>query len=230
MKLSFYLNFLSLFFIVSSAVAQPQPIISTFKDYKKSVKINDKNEMINLHKIIPDIIFDLKYNTAKNFTNRKLYKSASTTFLRKDAAAALLMVQEYLKSMGFGLKIFDAYRPYTTTKLMWTIIHDERYVANPANGSGHNRGISVDLTIVNLKTSKELNMGTAFDNFTDSAHHIFTKNFFPDIITNRTLLKSTMEKFGFKSLETEWWHYSWKSNEKYDVLDIDFKTLKKKIK
>ena len=73
-------------------------------------------------------------------------------------------------------------------------------------------------------------MGTAFDNFTDSAHHTFTKNFSPAIILNRTLLKSTMEKFGFQNLETEWWHYSWKSNEKYDVMDIDFKTLKKKIK
>ncbi len=230
MKIHFYLFFCIAFFTAALAVAQPQPIISTFLDYKKSIKINGKNEMINLQKIIPDIILDLKYNTADNFTKRRLYRSASTTFLRKDPAAALLLIQEYLKSMGLGLKIFDAYRPYSITKLMWTIIHDERYVANPVYGSGHNRGISVDLTIADLQTAKELKMGTAFDNFTDSAHHTFTINMSPEVIINRTLLKSTMEKFGFKSLETEWWHYSWESNEEYDVLDIDFKTLKKKIK
>lgn len=186
--------------------------------------------MINLQKIIPNIIFDLKYNSANNFTKRKLYKSAKTTYLRKDPAAALLLVQEILKKMGLGLKIFDAYRPYAVTKLMWDIVHDERYVANPKNGSGHNRGVAVDLTLVNLSTGKELNMGTAFDNFTDTAHHTFTKNLSPEIIANRTLLKSTMEKFGFKSLETEWWHYSWKSNEIYDVMDINFKKLIKKIR
>ena len=165
-----------------------------------------------------------------NFTKIKLYKFASTTFLRKDVAAALLLVQEYLKWMGLGIKVFDAYRPYSTTKLMWTIIHDDRYVANPVLGSGHNRGIAVDLTFVNLSSFKELNMGTAFDNFTDSAHHSFTKNFSGEVISNRNLLKSTMEKFGFKSLDTEWWHYSYISNDKYDVMDIDFKTLKKKLK
>lgn len=230
MKLSFYLNFYSIFFIVSSALAQPQPIISTFKDYKKSIKENDKNELINLQKKIPGLVFDLKYNTVNNFTKIKLYKFASTTFLRKDVAAALLLVQEYLKWMGLGIKVFDAYRPYSTTKLMWTIIHDDRYVANPVLGSGHNRGIAVDLTFVNLSSFKELNMGTAFDNFTDSAHHSFTKNFSGEVISNRNLLKSTMEKFGFKSLDTEWWHYSYISNDKYDVMDIDFKTLKKKLK
>ena len=230
MKLIICLSFCIIFFTFSSATAQPQPIISTFKDYKASIKLNDKNEVINLKQIIPDIIFDLKYNTVNNFTKRKLYKSATTTYLRKDAAAALLLIHEYLKNMGLGLKIFDAYRPYSVTKLMWAIIHDERYVANPVNGSGHNKGIAVDITLVNLSAAKELNMGTAFDNFTDTAHHSFTKNLSPEIIANRMLLKSTMEKFGFKSLETEWWHYSWKSNEIYDVMDINFKILSKKIK
>lgn len=229
MKLIICLSFCIIFFTVSSAKAEPQPIISTLKDYKASVKLNDKNEMINLKQIIPDIIFDLKYSTTNNFTKRKLYKSATTTYLGKDAAAALLLIHEYLKNMGLGFKIFDAYRPYSVTKLMWAIIHDKRYVANPVNGSGHNKGIAVDITLVNLTTAKELNMGTAFDNFTDTAHHSFTKNLSPEIIANRVLLKSTMEKFGFKSLETEWWHYSWKSNEIYDVMDINFKILNKRI-
>lgn len=230
MKLSLYLTFYIIFLTISSITAQSLPVISTIASYKKSVKINEKNQLVNLHKIVSTIILDLKYNSPNNFTGRKLYNSASTTFLRRDPAAALLAMQQQLKNIGLGLKVFDAYRPYSITKLMWDIIHDERYVANPAFGSGHNRGIAVDLTLVNIQTEKELNMGTAFDNFTDSAHHTFTKNLPSDIIANRTLLKTMMEKFGFKSLETEWWHYSWISDEKYDVMDIDFRTLKKKIK
>jgi D-alanyl-D-alanine dipeptidase len=105
---------------------------------------------------------------------------------------------------------------------MWELVHDERYVANPANGSGHNRGISVDLTIVDLVSGRELDMGTGFDNFTDSAHHSFA-SLPASVLRNRRLLKATMEKYGFKALETEWWHYSWPNDHRYDVLDIGFK-------
>lgn len=230
MKLFQLLTFSILFFIKIDAVAQNLSVISTFNIYKKSVHTNDKNILVNLTKVIPDIIIDLKYNTANNFTKTKLYKNATTTYLRKDVALALQKVNDDLKSIGFGLKIFDAYRPYSVTKLMWDIVHDERYVANPINGSGHNRGISVDLTLIELKTGSELNMGTAFDNFTDSAHHSFTKNLPSENIVNRSLLKSTMEKYGFKSLETEWWHYSFSTKENYQVMDIDFKKLARKIK
>ncbi|MFN0083161.1 MAG: M15 family metallopeptidase [Ferruginibacter sp.] len=129
-----------------------------------------------------------------------------------------------------GLKIFDAYRPYSATKLMWDMIHDERYVANLANGSGHNRGIAIDLTLTNIDTGEALDTGTAFDNFADSAHHSFTKQLPPQLSANRELLKTTMEKFGFKSLATVWWHYSFSSVEVYDLLDTYFRILQRKIK
>jgi len=128
--------------------------------------------------------------------------------------------------MGYGLKIYDAYRPYSVTKKFWDLVHDERYVANPAKGSGHNRGIAADLTIIDLKTKKELKMPTGFDNFTDSAHHDFV-NLPGDILKNRKLLKETMEKYGFLEFATEWWHYSLPEPEKYDVLDLSFGELKK---
>ena len=230
MKLFQLVTFSILFFIKIAAVAQNLSVISTFNIYKKSVQTSDKNMLVNLKKVIPDVILDLKYATANNFTGTKLYKYAATTYLRKEVAFALLKVNDDLKNVGFGLKIFDAYRPYSVTKLMWDIVHDERYVANPLKGSGHNKGIAVDLTIIDMNTLNELKMGTAFDNFTDSAHHSFTKNLPLEIIANRSLLKSTMEKYGFKSLETEWWHYSFSSNENYEVMDIDFKKLARKIK
>jgi D-alanyl-D-alanine dipeptidase len=126
------------------------------------------------------------------------------------------------------LKIFDAYRPYSVTVKFWELVKDERYVANPSKGSGHNRGIAVDLTVINLKTGKELNMGTGFDNFSDTAHHAFTK--LPEeVLQNRLLLRSTMEKYGFKAFDTEWWHYYLANGERFGILDIGFKKMMKKL-
>jgi D-alanyl-D-alanine dipeptidase len=157
---------------------------------------------------------------------RKLYPKITTTYLRSPAAKALLHVQIELNEMGLGLKIFDAYRPYSVTEKMWEPIQDDRYVADPKKGSGHNRGIAVDLTIINLKTKAELNMGTGFDNFSDTAHQTFTA--LPEeILRNRKLLKSLMEKYEFKPLETEWWHYSLPNAKDFELLDISFKSLKK---
>ncbi|MEI9911695.1 MAG: M15 family metallopeptidase [Bacteroidota bacterium] len=101
---------------------------------------------------------------------------------------------------------------------------DERYVANPAKGSGHNRGVAIDVTIIHLQSGEELDMGTGFDNFSDSAHHSFKK--FPnEVLQNRLLLKNTMEKNGFKALDTEWWHYLLSSWSRFELLDIDFSIL-----
>jgi zinc D-Ala-D-Ala dipeptidase len=207
--------------------AQLLHVVTTKKEYLQSTNMQSKNEMYDLKLLIPNLQLDLKYATTSNFTKVKLYKKATTTFLREEPAHALLKVQQQLNLQGLGLKIYDAYRPYSITKLMWNLIKDERYVANPAYGSGHNKGISVDLTIINLSTGIELNMGTNFDNFTDSAHHAFTSKYNGTIISNRNLIKSTMLAVGFKALETEWWHYSWASSDKYDVLDFTFGEIKK---
>jgi D-alanyl-D-alanine dipeptidase len=142
------------------------------------------------------------------------------------AARALLEVQQDLNKQGYGLKIFDAYRPYSVTEKFWDLVHDERYVADPKKGSGHNRGIAVDLTIIDLKNGKELNMGTGFDNFTDSAHHDFTA-LSKEVLANRQLLKQTMMKYGFNLFATEWWHYSWPDPDKFKILDLDIAKGKK---
>ena len=220
-------NFCFIFFFASNIFAQALKVIDTKKAFKLSIDSSANNEMLELKKLIPSIILDLRYATTNNFMQYKLYDKANATYMRKQPAHALIQVQKILNEKGLGIKIFDAYRPYSITKKMWELIHDTRYVANPAQGSGHNRGVSIDLTIINLSTGKELNMGTGFDNFTDSAHHSFTPNFSAEIIANRTLLLTTMLNSGFKKLETEWWHYSWISNKQYDVLDFSFKQMKK---
>jgi zinc D-Ala-D-Ala dipeptidase len=225
-KIAFGIHLNNLFLFL---IAQPTNIISTKKQYQFAVDSNLQKQLININKTIPTIILDLRYGTINNFTKTKLYKKVYTTYMRVAPANALLQVQNYLANKGLGVKIFDAYRPYTATKLMWKLINDDRYVANPKNGSNHNRGLAIDLTIVNLKTLQELDMGTGFDNFTDTAHHSFIQ--LPDtILANRKLLKTTMELFGFTAFDTEWWHYTWPNNLNYEVMDISFGKLNKMVK
>ncbi len=199
-------------------------IITTKKLLDQSVDLDSNKEMISLSTLIPGLTLQLAYATTNNFARQALYPSKTKdAWLRLPAAKALQKVQKDLAGKNYGLKIFDAYRPYSVTEKFWELIHDERYVANPTNGSGHNKGTAVDLTIIDLKTKKDLDMGTAFDNFTDSAHHGFTR-LPPEVLANRKLLKETMIKYGFKPLETEWWHYSWPEN--FEVLDVSFDELR----
>lgn len=195
-------------------------VISKTKTYRRQVMADSNNTMVELRSILPALTYDLRYATSNNFTGQVLYKSNDITFLRLPAARALLQVHDELSKQNFRLKVFDAYRPYSATRKMWALIKDERYVANPAKGSGHNRGTSIDLTILDA-SGKELDMGTGYDNFTDSAHHAFT-SLSPLIMANRTLLKRTMEKHGFRALDTEWWHYSFPASPPFEVLNLPF--------
>jgi D-alanyl-D-alanine dipeptidase len=156
--------------------------------------------------------------------HQQLYPKITSTFLRQPAADSLVVIEKLLRHSGLGLKIFDAYRPYAVTEAMWLPVMDDRYAADPKKGSGHNRGIAVDLTIINLKTKEELNMGTGFDNFSDTAHHAFM-NLPEEVLQNRLLLKHIMEEHGFKALDTEWWHYSLPNASKFELLNVPFKDL-----
>lgn len=204
-------------------------IVKSKEVFLKTVMADSNKAMISL-KSIPLIVLDLRYATTNNFMHRRMYPAKTNdTYLRLPAAKALLQVQQELNKKGLGIKIFDAYRPYSVTEKFWELVHDERYVADPKKGSGHNRGIAVDLTIIDLKTGNELNMGTGFDNFTDTAHLDFVA--LPkDVLANRQLLKETMEKYGFNLFASEWWHYSWTDPEKFEILDLDISKGKKYFK
>ena len=195
-------------------------VIDNKDSYKRSIAQDSSKKMVELRSLIPDIIYDLRYATSNNFMRRKMYSgSIHHTFLRKPAAEALSRVQQELKTKGFGLKIFDGYRPYSVTVKFWELVKDEKYVANPSKGSAHNRGLAVDLTLIDIQTRHEIDMGTGFDNFTDSAHHSFN-NFEPDIKQNRKLLRDVMKKHGFEMFDAEWWHYSWPNTSDYEILDL----------
>jgi D-alanyl-D-alanine dipeptidase len=204
-------------------------VTSNMEEYINQVKTNPGKQMVELKTLIPNLVYDIRYASLNNFMHRYMYaRSGYRCYLRKDAALSLKKAQDILIAKGYGFKIFDAYRPYAVTVKFWELVKDERYVANPAKGSGHNRGVAIDLTIIESATGKELDMGTGFDNFTDSAHHDF-KDLPESVLKNRLLLRETMEQAGFRALETEWWHYSLPAAANYELLDLPFKKLRKRL-
>lgn len=206
------------------ASAQTLRVVHTPNLYNEQVLKDSNHYMVELKSKTPSLIYDIRYATTNNFTGQQLYQKGNQTFLRLPAANAISAVQSELAQKGYGLKIWDAYRPYRATQTMWNIVQDERYAANPAKGSGHNRGLAVDVTIIDLATGEELPMGTGYDHFTDTAHHSF-QNLSATVLQNRKLLKATMEKAGFTALSTEWWHYYWPNDKEYDVMDFSFEQL-----
>lgn len=153
-------------------------------------------------------ILDIRYATTDNFTKKKIYDCAKC-YLRPEAAAALKAIQTELKNrFGFSIKLFDCYRPEPYQQRLWDIVPNPDYVTPPNKGSMHSRGLALDLTLTD-QHGKELDMGTPFDFFGKEAHHGYAAH--SDAVKrNRWILKSTMEKHGFGSIRTEWWHYSYK--------------------
>ncbi|MGO4919594.1 M15 family metallopeptidase [Maribacter spongiicola] len=149
--------------------------------------------------------YDLRYATDNNFLKEKVYDCAEC-YTRVKTVKALLKANEEFKKSGVKIKFYDCYRPNSVQYKMWKIVPNPQYVANPVKGSIHNKGGAVDITLVTLE-GEELDMGTDFDFFGKRAYH---DNFdLPkEILDNRKLLKSTMEKYGFWSTRTEWWHYN----------------------
>lgn len=209
--------------IAANAWGQKTPkTISSTSELRRTIIADSNATLVSLPQFIPGIVLDIRYATANNFTHKQHYHEPAA-YMRLPVAKALKKVQADLSKKGMALKIYDAYRPYSVSVSLWHAAPDKRYVANPRRGSHHNRAIAVDLTIIDARTGKELNMGTAFDSFTDTAHHSFTA--LPaDVLANRRLLKNLMWKHGFNFVPTEWWHYHWRDKH-YDVLDIPFENL-----
>ncbi|MCB0281847.1 MAG: M15 family metallopeptidase [Calditrichae bacterium] len=188
------------------------------------------DEPVNVKDLIPDIVTDIRYNTTNNFTGQKLY-STDECFYSLSGTRVLQQIQDSLHQIteykgrtfpkGLGLKIFDAYRPHTVQFLMWDIVGPP-FVASPTNGSNHNRGSAVDLTIIDMATGNELNMGTDFDFFGPEAGHDYN-GFEQEILDNRILLKNIMSHFNFTPYTVEWWHYSFNPALDYPLLDFQLK-------
>lgn len=179
-------------------------------------------KLIELKKVIPNIILDIKYATKDNFTNQVVYPSAHC-FLIDQAVHNLKLASDEFNSLGYKIKVFDAYRPLKYQYKFWQLMPDERYVADPKKGSRHNRGCAIDLTLVN-KNNKEVDMGTGFDDFSKSAHRDF-KDLPKQVLDNRKILQEIMEKHNFIGWLNEWWHFDFKNWQDYPILDIDFEEI-----
>jgi len=181
--------------------------------------------LIDIQKENPKILTDIRYKTKDNFVGVPLYPASARVFLRKEAADALFKVQTALEKQGLGLKIFDGYRPLSVQKIMWAKYPVEGYVANPAKGSNHNRGMAVDLTLVDA-AGRELPMPSAYDEFSERAHRDY-KGGPEEALKNRQTLQEAMEKEGFHGITTEWWHFDFKDAKTYPVLDLPFSEVDK---
>lgn len=179
-------------------------------------------DLVELNRIIPDIVLDIRYATTNNFVGEVLYPSARC-FLAREPALALKKVQADLKKQGYRLKVFDGYRPLSVQKRMWEILPDNRYVADPATGSNHNRAYSVDVTLLNLDGSDVL-MPSEFDDFSERAHMDYM-DCPAEAIRHRKILHETMQRHGFSGIDSEWWHFNYKGYKDKPVLDISLDQL-----
>lgn len=198
-------------------------VVNDFKVYKADVAKNPNLELVDIKKAIPSVVLDIRYATKNNFMKQVMYKQARA-FARKPVVEKLKLIQAALKKSGYGLKIYDGYRPYAVTVSFYEKASDKNFVANPAKGSKHNRGCAVDLSIIDLKTGKDVPMPTPYDSFEAAAAPHY--NDLPaDIIKNRDFLINTMQAHGFKVIYNEWWHFDFIGWQDYDLMDIPFEKL-----
>jgi D-alanyl-D-alanine dipeptidase len=195
------------------AAAPPAPVAPSVNTAETEIAADGVADTLlaDVRALDSTIVVDLRYATSNNFTGAPLPGySANRAFLRREAATALARVERDLRPRGLGLKIFDGYRPVRATLAMvdWTRrvnrgdLLSDGYIASR---SRHNLGLAIDLTLIDIATGRELEMGTPFDTFSASAH---TANAAGEAAANRQSLKAAMEREGFVNYDQEWWHYS----------------------
>jgi len=151
-------------------------------------------------------VLDIKYATTDNFVKEVIYP-CGRMFLRPVVADALFKIRDELLPQKYKLKLFDGYRPRPAQQILWNKVPNPDYVAPPSEGSMHNRGVAIDLSLTDLR-GNEIDMGTPYDFFGPEAHHDY-KQLSPEILALRLKLKTIMESHGFQGIRTEWWHYSY---------------------
>ncbi|HKV62177.1 MAG TPA: M15 family metallopeptidase [Candidatus Acidoferrum sp.] len=183
------------------------------------------SDLVEVAPLDSGIHLDIRYATSNDFLGTPVYSQARA-FLQRPAADALLRVQKKLKPLGYALLIHDAYRPWYVTKIFWDATPPEGkiFVADPAQGSRHNRGCAVDLTLYDLATGKPIEMPGTYDEMSPRS--------FPDYPGgtslqrwHRDLLRRAMESEGFAVYESEWWHFDYKDWKEYAILNAPFEKL-----
>lgn len=184
-----------------------------------------KPDLVELSRLDSGIHLDIRYATADNIVHRPVYRQARA-FLQRPAAEALVRARRELASKGYGLLVFDGYRPWSVTKFFWDNVRpDQRaFVADPKKGSKHNRGCAVDLSLYDLATGREVEMPSAYDETSERASPDYAGGT-PEQRARRDLLRAAMEKEGFTVEPNEWWHFNFRDWKEYPILDIHFEAI-----
>jgi D-alanyl-D-alanine dipeptidase len=202
--------------ILASALAQAPAVAG----------VSEAADLVELTSLDPTIRLDIRYATASNFLGRPVYPEARA-FLQRPAAEALVRAHRYLKTKGYGIVVFDAYRPWSVTKLFWDATPEDkkRFVADPSQGSRHNRGCAVDVSLYDLRTGKAVGMPSEYDEMSERAYPDYRGG--PRRARRlRDLLRRAMEREGFSVYEYEWWHFDYKDWPRYPVLDVPFSAIR----
>ena len=187
-------------------------------------------DLVEVVKLDPTIRLDIRYATSNNFLGRPVYDQ-SRAFLQRPAAEALRRANRALRKQGYGIVIHDGYRPWAVTKMFWDSTPEDKkqFVADPSQGSRHNRGCAVDLSIFDLKTKEIVTMPSGYDEMTERSHINYAGGT-PEQRRVRDMLRAAMEAEGFTVYEPEWWHYDYKDWREYPILNISFREIDKQAK
>ena len=191
---------------------------------KDKVENNDSQiPMVDLSQIDKTLVLDLRYASDNNFTGHKIYP-VTKAYLRLGTAHKLLAAHHELMDMGYKIKVYDAYRPYYVQQILYNAAgaSEKHFIADPREGSYHNRGAAVDVTITDLK-GNELPMPSGFDEFNFKAYRNYQAS--PEATNNRDILTQVMLKHGFEAINSEWWHYNDNQALKYPILDLKLEDL-----
>ena len=161
------------------------------------------------------LLIDLKYGCEDNILGKKIFHE-NKCFLHPEAEKLIVNAVNIANSLGYKLKIFDAYRPQYVQQALWSKFPDPNFLSNPEKGSPHTRGVAIDLTLLNFNED-ELDMGTKFDDFTEKAYHL-SEDISLKARKNRSMLLSIMTLAGFDFYHKEWWHYQLFNSKKYDLV------------
>jgi len=177
-----------------------------------------QGELVDISDRASEFSFEIRYATTDNFIGEVLY-NCSKCLLQPEVTEALFEANQYFCEKGYKIKIYDCYRPLDVQKKMWAKVPRATYVANPyEEGSVHNKAAAVDITLETLEGCY-VEMGSDYDYFGREAH-IDNYNFPEETLNNRKLLFEGMQKFGFTTIRTEWWHFSFNKYWKFKTLNI----------
>lgn len=179
--------------------------------------MNAQTTLTNMEEVSTEFAYEVRYATDNNFIGEVLY-DCSACLLQPEVAEAIVAANQYFCERGYRIKFYDCYRPLDVQKKMWAKVPRPTYVANPyGKGSIHNKGAAVDITLVTLEGCY-VEMGSDYD-FFGRASHIDNVEHSKEVLANRKLLQEGMKKFGFQTVRTEWWHFSFRKNWQFPTLN-----------